>query len=182
MWLQKIRLSASVFILTAFSVIVNTSFMDTSSSYFGAQLVSNCEASSKPRIMPSSAPNSHRPSHVLRPAGPGRTPGAATHPTQRTTPTPSGSCCRGGLLLSCMPCSPPLEKEAMILPARPLPLLSRTPAMAPPSLVCRLQSYEQGHSPCSGLAAAGVLSLETREDVTPQVSWLCCARPSGKTE
>ena len=54
--------------------------------------------------------------------------------------------------------------------------------MVPPSLVCRLQSYEQGRSSYSGLAAAGVLSLETWEDVTPQVSWLCCARPSGKTE
>jgi hypothetical protein len=31
--------------------------------------------------------------------------------------------------------------------------------MVPPSLVCRLQSYEQGRSPYSGLAAAGVLGL-----------------------
>jgi hypothetical protein len=53
------RLSASVFILTAFSVVVNTSFMGTSSSHFGDQLVSTRDSSSRPRIM-SSSPCSQR--------------------------------------------------------------------------------------------------------------------------
>lgn len=86
--------------------------------------MSNCETSSKPRIMLSSTPNSHSRSHALRPREPGRTPGAPRRPTQRATPTPSGSCYRGGLLLPCMPGSSPLEREARILPFRPLSLLS----------------------------------------------------------
>jgi hypothetical protein len=92
------RLSASVFILTAFSVVVNTSFMGTSSSHFGDQLVSTCDSSSRPRIM-SSIPCSQRSQTLSRLTAWGawqnvwrlaRT-GTATRPAQRAAPTLSGT-------------------------------------------------------------------------------------------